>query len=208
MHTGISDKAAGPPHLHGKRAEPLIRGLVETGLPRELFGIETPAFPESRRVILLTEARHAFQFLGKRDLDVMAGHGFVRRQGGQFIKRALIQRIGVDQIGPGNPLLHIAAGIAPRRVAGRNLCRDRLNAIGQARQLAEILRQQRIEAFRQPGRLFHQGLRAVGIELRIGAQERLEILKAALKADLFDDLIHGCPDTRDLALAELVNLFG
>jgi len=131
----------------------------------------------------------------------------MRGQGGQLIKRALVQRIGVDQIGSGKALFSVPAGIAPGRIARRNRRRHRFDAVGQARQRREIARQQGVEPLAHLGGFFEQFLRRLGIELRIRAQEGDEVLETAVKFDFSNNLVHFGADARDLRLAELMNFF-
>ena len=83
------------------------------------------------------------------------------------IERARGQVIGVDQID--------ARAATPRRIEGREILRHRLDREAAARQAAEPVRGDAVEALGEPSGAVEQLLRRLGIELRIGPQEAFQV---------------------------------
>ena len=207
MQPRIGDEPASAPHLVGERAEVFVRRLVDAGLPGDAFGIKAPAFAEGGRVVFLPEARLAFHFLSEGNLQVVTGHRLMRRKRREFIKWTLLQRVGIDEIAALAALGRVPLRVAPRGVSGRDRERNGIDRIAERRQLAEPERQDGIDPVRDLLGLGHQLGVGLGIELRIGAQEGLELGKRARKARLRHHALHFSPDTGHFGEADGVDLF-
>ena len=206
MDAGVGHQAAGAPHLVGQPPEPLIGVAIDSHLAAEFLCIQTPALDEGADVGLAAEHRHALRLLAQRDLQMMAGHGFVQGQGRQLIEPPLVELVGVDHVAAGDPQFWIAREITAGRVVGLDVGGDGTHAIGQARQGGEPGRKLIVDPLGDLRSLLQQVLARGGVELRIGAQEGLEGGEVPLEAGLGDHAVHLPADPRDLVEAVLVDL--
>ncbi len=108
--------------------------LVEAHLVAEAFSVQRPPLDERGVARVLAELRQVAELLRERDLEMMAGHGFVQRQRLHFPLRPRLQLVRVR--------VHVAGTAGGRRaglvVGGRLRRRDgighALDAVRQARQ--------------------------------------------------------------------------
>ncbi len=134
-----------------------------------------------------------------RHLEGVARRGLVQGQGRQRIERPRGQVVGVDQIDP--------RPAAARGVVGRDVGRHRDDAEPCARQVAEVLRRHPVELLGDPGGVFQQLVRGLGVELRVGAQEVQELGERALEPAGLHGLQHLGVDLGHLVQTQLVDPF-
>ena len=156
MDAGIDHQPARAPHFVTQPTKVFIRAAVYAHLDTEFLGIQTPAFAKGADVQVTPKIGHVFQLLRQRPLVVMARHRFVQGQRGQFVKRSLIERIGVDPVGAADGAADRWADISRGRVIRRHFVRHRHDPVGQARQLAKKAGHQVIDALGRIGRFLEQ----------------------------------------------------
>ena len=88
------------------------------------------------------------------------------------------------------------------------MLRDRLQAVGNPRQLAKQLRELRIDPLAERQVAGHQLLGRLVIVPLVGPQAFEELLERAFEADLLLDRFHLGPDAGDFFQADRVNLVG
>src|SRR5262245_29557526 len=86
------------------------------------------------------------------------------------------------------------------------MLRDRLDPIGNPRQIAKELRQLRIDPLAEGQVAVEQVLGRVVIKPFFGPQILQELLERAFEFDLLDDRLHFLPDASDLGQTDRVNL--
>ena len=110
----------------------------------------------------------------------MTGDGLVQNQRSDFIFRTRLRFVGVD-VEISGPR---AVGRRSVRVGGRhprsNFRRHRLDSVWQAGESAKQFHQQRIDFLGAGSGVFQQLVCVLRIELRVGAQEMEELLRAFL----------------------------
>src|SRR5690606_27372787 len=76
----IGDQTAGAPHFVRIPSEALVRVPIYAHFLTEELRVQTPALDEGRRAGAAAEVRQILQFLRQRNLQMMAGRGFVHRE--------------------------------------------------------------------------------------------------------------------------------
>ena len=127
-------------------------------------------------------------------------------QGGQLVKRTLIQLGRVDDVMGRNAVLHRTAVVTAGGVVFFDLRRHGLHVVGQAGQGGEQGRQAAVRTLGHLRRLLQQGLAAGRIELRIRAQEVQEAGEVAGPARRLHFHIHAGADAGDLVQTDLMDL--
>ena len=181
VHAGVDDEPHGAPHLVGELAELVVGVLVEAHLLAEALAVEAPALDERGGLEVAAELRQLAEFLRQRDLQVMARHRLVDRQHRDLVVRAFLGLVEVHVVVARARAVHRRALVVGRRGVRRDLLGDRPHAVRHARQLAEVLRQQRVDALRHRLVGLQQFLRVRVAEFRVGAQVGQELVEAALE---------------------------
>ena len=207
MNAGVDHQPASAPHFVGQAPHHLFGRVIEAHLLAQKLRVERPAFDIGGEAGEIFAEGRQRQFLLQGDLVVMARHRFMRGERRQFPEGPLVQLRRIDPIGARNAGLRRARSVISGRRAFRFRRRDGLEAIGQARQRAEIARQQPVDRLGLPRRDAQQFLGRLGIIGRIGAQ-MLDVSGAAGIAGLRRDRVHALADARHFVQTDLVNLVG
>ena len=177
MDAGVDDEPRGAEDLRLQVAEAARRILVQADLGAEGFGIQRPTFAVGHEPERTAKLGQLAEFDRPRDLQVVAGHGFV---GGQRFHRPA--RGGFPGGGVGVEPTRARTVERRRIVIGRRggtlKGRDRPHAVGGTRQFGEELRQFGIDALADVAVAGQQFVGALVEELRIGVEpvgERGEI---------------------------------
>ena len=136
----------------------------------------------------------------------MAGDCLVQGQGRNLVEWSLVEVAEIDGKGPSDPAGGTALLVIGCRLALLGRFRDRLHAIGQARQMPEQARKLRIDLLGDHPVAVQQLLAAAGIKPGVGPEKGDERGKRPLEPGLGYDRIHSAPDAPDLVQADLVNL--
>ena len=206
MQAGVDDEPHGAPHLVGQLAELVVGILVEPHLFAEALAVEAPAFDERGGLEVAAELRQLAEFLRQRNLQVMARHRFVNRQHRDLVFRAFLGFVEVHVVVPRALAVHRRALVVGRRGVRCDLLGDLPHAVRHARQLAEVLRQLRVDALCHRLVGLEQFFRVGVAEFRVRAQVGQELVEAALEVRLRNDFHHFTADARDFLEADLVDL--
>src|SRR5690606_25372559 len=213
VHAGVDHQADGAPHFGHQAAVFGVRVFVGAGhFLGQPFGVQAPAFGVGGGELLGAEGGDVLEFLGDRDLHVVAGQALV--VGDHF------------QLGPGHGVHVREVGVVDARARavggggvvvlggavlfaeGFHPANDEVG-LGQA---AEVFRQHLLDVVDRGGGVVDVGLAAfvgVGVaELRVVVDELEEGLEVALEAHLFHQRFHLAAQARDFVQAELVDLVG
>ena len=99
MDSGVHDEPAGAPGIEREHPETVDVARVETHLVGEMLGVERPALDVGGHSLVLPELGNAGQLLGDRDLEMMAGNRFVKRQRLGLVARPRLGHVGIDHVG-------------------------------------------------------------------------------------------------------------
>ena len=124
MDTGIDNEATGSPHVETQAPKLAVGVLVEPDLLTEAFSVQSPAFDHDREAVVFAEFGQALQFLLQGDLQMVAGNGFVKREGFKFVKGAGGKILGVQEISPRSGPIPGRWVIIVRRRRGRGVLAD------------------------------------------------------------------------------------
>src|SRR4029450_528707 len=94
---GVDDETSGP-EQEALQITGALDAIVGAKLVRQLLGIKRPAFRIGREAAYLAKRRYVLGFLGQADLQMMAGHAFVERKGGQRIFRPVADVLQIDEV--------------------------------------------------------------------------------------------------------------
>ena len=207
MHPGVHHQPASAPHLVGEPAEVAVRVFVEAHLEAETLGVETPALAVGADSEVASELGQV-EFLGERDLQVMAGHRLVQGERFQGVERAILQAVGVHPVAARLVGIERGPHIAAAGVFRRDGVGNRLDRVGLAGQPAEETRQRPVHPLGDPGRLPEQLFGCVHIEARIRAQELEERGEASAEPGGAHRLLHLAPNALHFGKADPVDLLG
>ncbi len=130
----------------------------------------------------------------------------MERQRLQGPGRPARQVVRVDPVDAGHPAPGRRLDVEPGRERRREEVGDGRDGVGQPRQPAEQLGQAGVHLGRDPGALAEQRVRGGRHELRVGPQERQEVVERAPEPDLGDHGVHLGADARDLGPPDGVDL--
>src|SRR2546425_12024915 len=128
---------------------------------------------------MLPKFRRAFELLRQGNLDVMSRHGLVHTQSFHFPFWPRLQIVGVHKILSRTPRARRSGFVVGGGLRRRLELRDWRHAVGQARQLAEKMRELRIGLLRNDAVAVYEVFGLVVIKARIGPEKFGEIVEAA-----------------------------
>ena len=182
VDAGVDDEAHGAPQVVGELPEARVRILVEAEVVAEPLGVERPAFDVGREAAGAPEHRQVGLLLRERDLQVMARHRLVHRQHLHLVLRPHLGAVEVHVVVAGARTVERRALVVGGRRVRRAVVRDRPQAERRAVELAEELRQLRVDHLHDVGVGAEQLVARLVVELRVGAQVLEELGQRALEA--------------------------
>src|SRR6266478_2992093 len=190
MHPSVDHQAYRAPHLVAELAEFRVWIGVQADVFAEALAVQRPALDKRRVAEVLAKLRRVFHFLRQRNLQMVPGDRFMQRERFHFPLGPRVQIVRIDEIAAGPPGLRRTRLIVSGGLRGRLEIGNGADAVRQARQLAEKMRQAGIDALGDDAVAVHKIVRLVVVETRIGAQKFGEVVEAALKFRGGDDAIH------------------
>src|SRR6266404_1296023 len=161
MHPGIHNKAHRAPHLVAELPEFRVWIGVEADVLAEALAVQRPALDKRRVAEVLAKLRRVFHFLRQRNLQMVPGDRFMQRERFHFPLGPRVQIVRIDEIAAGPPGLRRTRLIVSGGLRGRLEIGNGADAVRQARQLAEKMRQAGIDALGDDAVAVHKIVRLV-----------------------------------------------
>ena len=137
---------------------------------------------------------------------MVARHRFVHAQYLDLILGTDFRTVQVHPINAGTTAIRSWSRVVRGRRVGRDRVRNGFYAVGHAGQLAKKPYQLRIDTLTSCEVGFVQIVGVIVVELRVSSKVDKEVLKAAIKFDLLDDLDHLVSNAFDLLKTQPVDI--
>src|SRR5258705_1345205 len=133
-------------------------------------------------------------------------HSFMQRERLHLVLRPRVQIVCVDEVAARPTSRRRSRLVISGSLRRRLEIRNGADAVGQSRQLAEKMRQPRIDTLGNDAIAVHQIIGLVVVKTSVMAQKFGELVEAALKFRRRDDLVHLGANPFHLAKPDFVNL--
>src|SRR5437879_3655647 len=155
---------------------------------------------------MLSEFRLALLLLREGNLQMMSWNGFMQGEGFHLPFRPRTQVIGVHEItagaaGSGRAGLVVGCGLR-----GSFEIRNDANAVGQARQLSEEVRELRVDLLRDNAIAVHQIIRLIIEKTRVSPQKFRKVMEVTFESRQSDDFVHFGTDSLHCGKTDVMNL--
>src|SRR6266404_708169 len=206
VHSGVDHQPHRAPHFVAELPELGIRIGVQPKILAKTLAVQRPAFHERGVADVPAKLRRVFHLLRQRNLQMVPRHSFMQRERFHLVLRPRVQIVRVHEVAARSASRRRSRLVISGRLRRRLEIRNGADAVRQARQLTEKMRQPRIDTLGNDAIAVHQILGLVIKNPDVIAQKFGEVVEASLKFRRPDDLIHLGANPFHLAKADFVNL--